>query len=140
MATQQGVTTSGGVAITDYQAIKQLLETYWLPVEINHQLERTPDKEYEGTFSIWGYAELRAYPARDTGDPDHESGVTTQEFLQALSQHIAPGNTLEITSVAYTKCRHPAFGKAYEIEQNIVKESALMDGLEEVRSESTPSP
>lgn len=140
MATQQAVTTSTEVAITDYQAIKQLFETYWLPAEINHQLERTPDKEYEGTFSIWGYAELRAYLARDTGDPDHESGLTTREFLQALSQHIAPDKTLDIQSVGYIKCRHPPLAKRYKIEQDTIKLSTLRDGFEEVSSGSAPSP
>ena len=138
MATQHAVTTSDSVPITNCDAVEQLFDDYWLPAEIEYELERTPAAEYAGTFSVWGYAEFRSYPKRDAGDPDHEAGLATQEFLIELSQYISPDHTLDIQSVGYMKCRHPPLAKRYQLTHNTVEMSTLRDGFSVV-GEQTPA-
>jgi hypothetical protein len=105
MATLQAATTSSSAGVTDPPAVRDLCQ--------NHSFGTLHWKVEDGEFSIWGYDTFDVYATQDNGDPDHEAGIVTSEFLHSLVEYIKPGDELDIQTAGFTKCRHPVLASRY---------------------------
>lgn len=125
MATLQAATASNGAVVTDAQVVNQLCESHCFG---NLNWEVTDD----GEFVIWGYDSFDVYRAHENGEPDHEGGLVTREFLWALAEYIQEDEELDIQTAGFTKCRFPAHASRYVVRSSEVLHADL-SGAEPVK-------
>ncbi len=124
MATLQAATTSNGAVVTDPERVRRLCESYCFGT-------LKWDVDDDGRFSLWGYDAFEVYEQRENGLPDYEGGERTEEFLRELASYIATGETLDIQTAGFTKCRFPVLASRYVVRRGEVL-YANLNGLEPV--------
>lgn len=102
MANTRAATSSDPGRVTDPEAVEELCNQYVFE-DLNWKLNEDDE------FGIWGYGDLHIYHKADEDDPeriDFDRGLRTREFLRKLSQYIAEGESVEIQTTGFMKCRY----------------------------------
>lgn len=132
MATLQAATSSTAARVTDPEAVEELCDKHSFG---GVRWEITD----EGEIAFWGYDAFNVYRRHECGDPDHEYGIVTREFLWELAEYIAESEELDIQIAGFTKCRFPMHAQRWVVRPGEVRHADL-SGHEPVEQPGTEAP
>ena len=118
MATLQAATSSTEAGVTDPEAVSELCDRYWFG-GVQWEISDA------GKVAFWGYDTFTVYRCHEYGDPDHEYGIVTREFLWELAEYVAEGEELDIQIAGFTKCRFPMHAQRWVVRPEEVRQADL---------------